>query len=110
MFGRAQLPHRSTLSRFLAALGETSVEAQRSVYLQDALSCIHCLNQRQMSGRLPTFLPLIPYCGEIGHALSLAELGYEGLRATWSACEPYPFHYLPPRLQFSRVHSERIGA
>jgi hypothetical protein len=32
------LPHRSTLSRFLAALDETSVEALRSVFLQDALA------------------------------------------------------------------------
>src|SRR5260370_8137837 len=32
------LPHRSTLSRFLAALDEASVEALRSVFLQDALA------------------------------------------------------------------------
>jgi len=38
LFGRSQLPHRSTLSRFLAALDETSVEALRSVFLQDALA------------------------------------------------------------------------
>src|SRR5256886_16307651 len=29
LFGRHQLPHRSTLSRFLAALDETTVEALR---------------------------------------------------------------------------------
>src|SRR5260370_5870358 len=38
LFGRSQLPHRSTLSRFLAALDETSVEALRSVFLQDAVA------------------------------------------------------------------------
>src|SRR5258708_34607554 len=38
LFGRNQLPHRATLSRFLAALDEASVEALRSVFLQDALT------------------------------------------------------------------------
>jgi hypothetical protein len=38
LFGRTQLPHRSTLSRFLAALDQASVEALRSVFLQDAAS------------------------------------------------------------------------
>jgi hypothetical protein len=38
LFGRNQLPHRSTLSRFLAALDQASVEALRSVFLQDALA------------------------------------------------------------------------
>src|SRR5438128_11624195 len=38
LFGRNQLPHRSALSRFLAALDETSVEALHSVFLQDALA------------------------------------------------------------------------
>jgi hypothetical protein len=38
LFGRNQLPHRSTLSRFLAALDQTCVEALRSVFLQDALA------------------------------------------------------------------------
>jgi hypothetical protein len=37
LFGRERLPHRSTLSRFLAALDQASVEALRSVFLQDAL-------------------------------------------------------------------------
>ena len=37
LFGRTQLPHRSTLSRFLAALDQASVEALRSVFVQDAL-------------------------------------------------------------------------
>ncbi len=38
LFGRTQLPHRSTLSRFLAALDQASVEALRSVFVQDALA------------------------------------------------------------------------
>jgi hypothetical protein len=38
LFGRSELPHRATLSRFLAALDETSVEALRSVFVQDALA------------------------------------------------------------------------
>ena len=38
LFGRTRLPHRSTLSRFLAALDQASVEALRSVFVQDALA------------------------------------------------------------------------
>jgi hypothetical protein len=38
LFGRSQLPHRATLSRFLAALDEAAVEALRAVFLQDALA------------------------------------------------------------------------
>src|SRR6266699_1207861 len=38
LFGRERLPHRSTLSRFLATLDQASVEALRSVFLQDALA------------------------------------------------------------------------
>jgi hypothetical protein len=38
LFGRSQLPHRSTLSRFLAALDRASVEALRAVFLQDTLA------------------------------------------------------------------------
>jgi hypothetical protein len=38
LFGRSQLPHRSTLSRFLAALDQGCVEALRTVFLQDALA------------------------------------------------------------------------
>ena len=38
LFGRNQLPHRATLSRFLAALDEPFVEALRTVFLQDALA------------------------------------------------------------------------
>src|SRR5713101_3308209 len=38
LFGRRQLARRSTLSRFLAALDQASVEALRNVFLQDALA------------------------------------------------------------------------
>src|SRR5258708_952211 len=74
-----------------------------------ALSCIPCLGQRQKSSRLHAFLPLIPSCGVIGHAVSLAGPGYVGNGATWSPCKPSPLHHLPPRLQLSRALSERIG-
>lgn len=35
LFGREHLPHRSTLSRFLAALDQAPVEALRTVFLED---------------------------------------------------------------------------
>ncbi len=38
LFGRNQLPHRSTLSRFLAALDQASVEALRSLFQEDLLA------------------------------------------------------------------------
>lgn len=38
LFGRSRLPHRSTLSRFLAALDRACVEALRAVFLQDTLA------------------------------------------------------------------------
>jgi hypothetical protein len=38
LFGRNQLPHRSTLSRFLSALDQPAVEALRTLFLQDLLS------------------------------------------------------------------------
>jgi hypothetical protein len=38
LFGRAQLPARSTLSRFLAALTEVPVEALRTLFLADLLT------------------------------------------------------------------------
>jgi hypothetical protein len=38
LFGRDQLPARSTLSRFLAALTEAPVEALRTLFLDDLLS------------------------------------------------------------------------
>ncbi len=71
--------------------------------------CIHYLSQWQKSIHLPIFLLLIPSCGEIGRALSLAEPGYVGSEATWSPCKPRPFHYPSRRLLLSRVLSERIG-
>src|SRR5437764_9759001 len=38
LFGRDQLPHRSTLSRFLAALDEATVEALRTLFLKHLLA------------------------------------------------------------------------
>src|SRR5579875_2154158 len=38
LFGRNQLPHRSTLSRFLAALDQPTVEAFRVLFQKDVLS------------------------------------------------------------------------
>jgi hypothetical protein len=35
---RERLPHRSTLSRFLAALDQAPVEALRTVFLEDLLA------------------------------------------------------------------------
>ncbi len=38
LFERDQLPHRSTLSRFLAALGQAPVEALRTLFLEDLVA------------------------------------------------------------------------
>ena len=38
LFGRDRMPHRSTLSRFLAALDQTAVEALRTLFLRDLLA------------------------------------------------------------------------
>ena len=38
LFGRHHLPHRSTLSRFLAALDHASVESLRSLFQEDLLA------------------------------------------------------------------------
>lgn len=38
LFGRDRLPHRSTLSRFLAALDQTPVEALRTLFQEDLLT------------------------------------------------------------------------
>ncbi len=38
LFGRKLLPHRSTLSRFLAALDQTTVEALRTLFREDLVS------------------------------------------------------------------------
>jgi hypothetical protein len=38
LFGRSKLPHRATLSRFLAALDPATVEALRDLFLKDGLS------------------------------------------------------------------------
>jgi hypothetical protein len=38
LFGRDQLPHRSTLSRFLAALDQETVEVPRTLFQEDLLA------------------------------------------------------------------------
>lgn len=38
LFGRSQLPHRSTLSRFLAALDQPTVEVLRTLFQKDLLA------------------------------------------------------------------------
>jgi hypothetical protein len=38
LFGRNRLPHRSTLSRFLAALDQSTVEALRTLFQEDLLA------------------------------------------------------------------------
>ncbi len=38
LFGRKQLPHRSTLSRFLAALDQPTVEALRTLFQEDLVA------------------------------------------------------------------------
>lgn len=38
LFGREHLPHRSTLSRFLAALNQAAIEALRTVFLDDLVA------------------------------------------------------------------------
>jgi hypothetical protein len=38
LFGRECLPHRSTLSRFLAALAQAPIEALRTLFLEDLLA------------------------------------------------------------------------
>ena len=50
LFGRERLPHRSTLSRFLAALDQTPVEALRALFLKDLLA--RPLTQEEKPGGL----------------------------------------------------------
>jgi hypothetical protein len=50
LFGRERLPHRSTLSRFLAALNQTAVEALRTVFLEDL--CARPLEKEETTGGL----------------------------------------------------------
>jgi hypothetical protein len=38
LFGRERLPHRSSLSRFLASLDQSTVEALRSLFLEDLMA------------------------------------------------------------------------
>lgn len=56
LFGRNRLPHRSTLSRFLAALDQASVEALRTLFQKDGFahtpfpSPAVCLTEQEHSG------------------------------------------------------------
>ena len=50
LFGRERLPHRSTLSRFLAALNQAAVEALRTVFLEDL--CARPLEKEVKTGGL----------------------------------------------------------
>ena len=50
LFGRERLPHRSPLSRFLAALDQAAVEALRAVFLEDLLA--RPLEKEELAGGL----------------------------------------------------------
>ena len=50
LFGRERLPSRSTLSRFLASLTQPSVEALRTLFLEDLLT--RPLNRERQTGEL----------------------------------------------------------
>jgi hypothetical protein len=50
LFGRERLPSRSTLSRFLASLNQPSVEALRTLFLEDLLA--RPLNRERQTGEL----------------------------------------------------------
>ena len=45
LFDRNQLPHRSTLSRFLAALDQSAVEALRASVIVEAVPCVHSVKK-----------------------------------------------------------------
>ena len=49
LFGRDQLPARSTFSRFLAALTEAPIEAMRTLFLDDLLSRLNT-SEKQTGG------------------------------------------------------------
>jgi hypothetical protein len=50
LFGRERLPHRSTLSRFLAALDQAPVEALRTLFLEDLVA--QSLEKEEKTGGL----------------------------------------------------------
>ena len=52
LFGRKLLPHRSTLSRFLAALDEATVEALRTLFQKDLLARTPLPSPGELSDRL----------------------------------------------------------
>ncbi len=50
LFERDHLPARSTLSRFLAALTETPVEALRTLFLDDLRETAHSRTRSRLVG------------------------------------------------------------
>src|SRR5260370_17461145 len=106
------LPALRTVARVHGASPVKNMAPPPKNLVGSALSCIPCLSLRQESRPLPALLllPLIPSCGGIGHAASLAKPGYDGSAATWSRSKPHPFRHLPAPLRHSRVPNERIGA
>ena len=107
-------PASLTVARAPCASPVKNMAPPPNTLVVSALSCIPCLSLRQKSRRLRALLrlplQLIPSCGGIGRAVSLAEPGYGGNGATWSPCKPQSFHHLSRRLRLSRALSERIGA
>jgi hypothetical protein len=57
LFGRNQLPHRSTLSRFLAALDQSTVEALRVLYAARIGHCRFCPLRAQCQESSATIKP-----------------------------------------------------
>lgn len=57
LFGRNQLPHRSTLSRFLAALDQSTVEALRVLYAARIGHCRSCPLRAQCQESSATIKP-----------------------------------------------------
>jgi len=62
LFGREQLPHRSSLSRFLASLDHSTVEALRTLFLEDLVA-------RPLAGGEPR--GLWDRCGEQWHVFDV---------------------------------------
>jgi len=108
----SMLPASPTVARVPGVSPVKNMAPPPKNLVGSALSCIPCLSLRQESRCLRAWLllPLIPSCGGIGHAVSLAKPGYNGSAATWSRSKLHPFRHLPPPLRHSRVPNERIGA
>jgi len=70
LFGRERLPHRSTLSRFLAALDQTVIEALLTVFLEDV--CARPLENPQDAQRDCSKQAML--CGSASQAISVLSL------------------------------------